>query len=75
MSNTFQCTAIRYEFFNGKENYTVEFIPALAKWFIFKEHERTNAVQVISVKKEKVCSDSAETHLNNYIDTINTTKP
>lgn len=60
----------RFLFFNGVHRYTVEYTYGLAKWFVFKNEEQTNAVHTKEDKKIKlknINNSSAEDVLYEYL--------
>lgn len=67
------CVDVRFYFWNGNNGYTVEYGYACADWWVFKDHETSNALWKKEVNPKKIKSpnrDSAEAILEEYLDTI-----
>lgn len=62
---------VRFSFFNGKNNYTVEYSYGLKKWFVFKDNTQTNALYIKdNIKMNNANLLSAEGVLNEYLKTL-----
>lgn len=63
-------TQVRFSMWNGKTTYTVEFVFALSKWFIFNGNEYNNAVYSKKIRNAKfrdINKDAAEGILYEYL--------
>lgn len=70
----YMSVSARFMFFNGQNNYTVEYSFGISKWFIFKNEENSNALYLKEDKKIKfrnVNYISAEEVLHEYLEIIN----
>jgi hypothetical protein len=68
----FDIVNIRFKFVDTKERFTVEYMPSLMTWYVFKEEMESASVfqQKLSrlPKKGDINIDSARDILLNYID-------
>ncbi len=49
----YQCVSARFLFFNGKNQYTVEYSYGISTWFVFKDEENTDALYGLKVNPSK----------------------
>lgn len=64
-----QCVSARFEFWDGKKQYTVEYTYGLKMWFIFNNDERTNCIHKTKVGVLKsVNAPSAEIILYQFLE-------
>lgn len=48
---TFPCVSARFQFWNGKQQYTVEYTYGISTWFVFNNDETTNCLYKKEDKK------------------------
>lgn len=68
---------IRFQFFNNNDNYTVEYMPSLKTWYVFKDETEENALYGKKLDKaprrEDITIDAADDVLFEYLETITET--
>lgn len=67
----FVVTAVRFEFFDGKKNYTVEHSSGINTWYIFKDTDRSGALHFIKrAKRELINENNAKFHLDAFLELL-----
>lgn len=69
----FVCVKARFHFFDGKNNYTVQYNYGLAMWFVFKDEMESDCLWKKEIKPSKSKTpnrDEAEVILYEYLDTV-----
>ncbi len=74
MSFPFTPINIRIKFTDGPQEFTVEYMPSLKMWFVFKDDMTTDCLYKKDQKKIPKCKDinleSATDVLHEYLETI-----
>lgn len=67
------CSSARFKFWNGKNEYTVEYAYGIAMWFVFNTNETNNCLYKKSDNKcnlEDINYWKAYNVLNEFLETI-----
>lgn len=73
----YSCVSARFEFFNGKKTYTVEYAYGLSTWYVFEDHKDTDALWCKKINPLKCKSPNrseAEAILEQYLETLTVLK-
>ncbi len=69
----FVCVKARFLFFDGKNNYTVEYAYGVCTWYVFKDESASDALWVKKIfpsKHKTPNRNEAEFILDQYLETI-----
>lgn len=68
----YSCVSARFEFFNGKKTYTVEYTYGIATWFVFEDTKDRDALyskKINPAKSKSPRRSEAESILEEYFET------
>lgn len=67
------CTSVIYRFWNGKSQYTVTYVPALCRWYVFAGESNENALADFPLSRPymKIDHKNAKHYLEQFLEKQN----